>query len=171
MLQQAINNPDDQTAYDVLGTVTQVEEVKYSKKGKPNQKVTINDGVTTHQVTIWLGKNPPLAVTPQRLAFSLKGRMYQNNLYLSGFWNSDAGVNQNVPSPAPPQGQPTTPKDTLIIRQAVLKALGPALAAGKIDLGTMQVTAEELTNYVLNGLQDEPEEPELEPTPADEIPF
>jgi len=106
MLQQAISNPG-RTRYSVLATVREVKQTEFSAtSGKPFQRVQLDDGQTQRQVKIFQGNGQPLTQqhVGQRLQFQISGYVstFDSQVYLSGFWNSNANVQQGQPVQTPP---------------------------------------------------------------------
>lgn len=105
MLQQALDNPGS-TRYIIKAEVREVGDVEYSQKsGKPFQRIQLNDSQIQRQIKIFQGKGQPLTQQHigQKEQFSISGYVstFDNNVYLSGFWQAQ-GQQQ-----APPQRQAT----------------------------------------------------------------
>jgi len=94
MLNNALQNPG--VKYTINAQVRQLGSQEQSANQKRFQRVTLFDGKDTHKVKIWQGNNPPIVMTELNnwLSFDITGYTYMGKTYLSGFWNSNAQVNQ-----------------------------------------------------------------------------
>lgn len=162
MLQQALNNPN--TQYTINGIVREVQDTRYTEdKGTPFQRIQIDDGQMQRQVKIWQGKGQPLNQNQigQKLQFRVKGytSTFDNNVYLSGFWNANAQVSQGQPQNQPPpqrapQGGSRPPqqangqKEMRIVRGNALNAI---CSATEIPLDMVEQFLNRGVQFILTG--------------------
>lgn len=114
----------------VFGIVEHIENVAYTPKGKPYNKVSIlDDAGQRAAVKVYQGNNPPMdnRHLRQRLEFNLKSYKAKNNkIYYSGFWQCPNPQEDQGPPPAgPPPGYAGPPPS----QQAPQQAAGPPPAS------------------------------------------
>lgn len=124
----------------LTATINIVGVTQYNQNQKAYQQVTMTDNFGCQaKVKIWQGSGQPLQPTMvgQIAQFKVQSKAYRGRIYLSGFWNSQANVNQstdsyqdtaqyNAPSVAPPVpvNQPQLSIESkCICRQAIAKSI------------------------------------------------
>jgi hypothetical protein len=141
----------------MFATVLEIGASKLSSSQKVFQSVKLTDDTgEQHQVSIYQGNNPILTSQQlgQRLSFNLSPYQGQRGIAYSGFWNSNANVNQQSQQPktaSPPKAQPqTTGSEEYRTRglQSACKFL-----SGKTDTSPdeLLLLAKRFTNYILTG--------------------
>lgn len=184
MIQQALNNPN--TNYTINAIVREVSDTKYTEeKGTPFQRIQIDDGQIQRQVKIWQGKGQALQQSHigQRLQFRVKGYVstFDNNTYLSGFWNANAQTAPTNQGQGQPQEQRRTAqqnneqRDMRIVRGNAVNAV---FSATEVPLDKVESYLNRAVQYILTGnfrlatdSSNEPDPDIQEPPTGDDIPF
>lgn len=185
MIQQALNNPN--TNYTINAIVREVGDIKYTEeKGTPFQRIVLDDGQIQQHIKIWQGKGQALNQSHigQRLQFRIKGYVstYDNNTYLSGFWNANAQTNQPQGRQLPPQQtrqgaaqQNNEQRDMRIVRGNAVNAV---FSATEVPLDKVESYLSRAVQYILTGnfrlatdSTNEPDPDIQEPPTGDDIPF
>jgi hypothetical protein len=168
-----MQNPDQQ--FEVTAVIRDVGNKEFTKKGAEYVVCRLDDGQETGSVKVYKGNGelPTLANVNQKASFKIKGYKAQNNrIYLSGFWNNEAGV-QDSPQTLQnrPQSTNAPQRDATgvsIERQCVVKAVCGVDGLGLAETLTWCQT---LHSWVATGQIPCSEPATGAPIPDDDIPF
>ena len=162
----------------ILATLTDFDEPGKTDAGKSKQKIKLRDNESTWDIPLYPGNNPPMTQKDmgKLFAWDIWFRVFKGKKYYYAFLNQPESVGdgaQNASQAAPqPTQAPQVKKEvdwdakelrekrSFAVKDAMLLITTAATVTNNAEccqVENVKQVADELVNYVYNGLKEEPE--------------